>query len=213
MGYAEELQIKRFQIWLRDTWDQSVFQLVEQASGIISKAEWTPDESKVAISFGYEGPNSLVVTDVQEKKTFSSDEVNDFDGTAQSDWTLQPAGEILALQEYDSGLENNFLIRLVSLIGGPSMILKEDAYLIQWSHDSKLLYYWVDHRWWENTGSLEVYSLDRGVSTTLVEKSALTENGLCVESGCFFAVSPSGGQVLFWDRKDIWLVNLDGAAP
>ena len=198
------------EIWLDDLVTQHELKLVETFPGYVSTAEWFSDETRVIFEVAnqhYGG--TYYLTDIQTGITELLCQPDD-----SRCWIIE---ERLALSPDDSmlaGLNWQFEIRIDTMDSRVPTYISEMASQLTWSYDGRLLYYWLHlPTGYSPITQLRMYDVMRGVSSTVIDKSDLTELGICPsEYVCYFDVSPNGKQFVFWDifgpDQSFWIVTL-----
>jgi hypothetical protein len=197
------------EIWLSDLVTQKETKLVETFPCYVNSAEWFSDETQVIFDIAYQEYGGIsYLTNIQTGITETLCKPDDLQcWIIEERVTLSPDDSMLAGL---ASMDGQFQIRIDTLNDGTSTYIKEDASQPTWSFDGRLLYYWLGIPWAGTPiTQLRVYDTTSCISSTVVEMIDLIERGVCPsEFDCYFDVSPSGKQFVFWNRidKSFWIV-------
>jgi Tol biopolymer transport system component len=197
-------------VWFVDLNEKIEAKLMETAyPGHVGRAFWTPDEGMVVFDYGYEGGAGIYVVDVRNKEARNLADISEYEDGTEEPWALSPDGTKVAVVGQDS-------LYIVSLANGKAERLGEFADGLEWSNDSKKLYFWLgspDHDPKYQLGkatSLRVYDLVSEKYSTMIDAPILEELAKLMgfmPSFLRFSVSPTGDKVAF-KVNELWIVIL-----
>ena len=189
-------QAENDSLYLLDKIEQSKVKLLETPDMNFRGAYWMPDENSVVFGIGPEYGTFFYLYNILELNLLSLEEMVGYADPNISEWALSADGNHIAI------LDGNQSLKLLSLDGSFSTTIPGYVNNVRWSGDSQRVYYYSGFQLYDPT-SIGYFDMVTKTSTNVMPLSELEIYGV----HGFFDVSPDGGQLIFWQAGNIWLLS------